>query len=160
MLDGKTDFADNNNHRGIPAVSLVLNWAKEPWKGPTDEFTEYEKYIPNFHLVKDLIANNRIRVLDMWYMPARLRRCFRNDLRFIVEMLSSDDHRNYDAALAAAVKIYHPLEVGYLLSVLLKDEGIERFMKELYNKKGDEEYVTMRTFFEAFRDEAQARGEG
>jgi len=159
MLDGKTDFADNNNHRGIPAISIIVNWNEEPWRGPTDEFTEYENHIPDFDLVKDFVGNNRVYILNMRNMPVWQRRYFRNDLRFIVEALSSDDHSHFDQALSAAVKIRHPLEVGYLLSRLLNDEGIERFMKSLYNMKGDEEYVTMRTFLDAYGDKRQAQGE-
>jgi len=142
--------------KGIPLISIVINWSEHPWTYPQNEHAYYVNRT-GFEEIRKYVNDYRIHVLNTHGMSDEEISRYSDDIRVVFENLRGSGVHLNDEVLDQN-KILHPRETGHLLTSLLNDRSIEDILNSAYTKRGDEEYMTMRTFVDEIREQGEAVG--
>ncbi len=145
QFDGKVQEA-------YPVISLLLHWGKSKWRASKSikDFFEKEnladevvKYIDNMHLY----------VYDMRYLPKKVRKRFRSDMRVVVDYLA--EGKLYSPTNQ---KICHVEAFLRMMHALSGDVRYQQMITEVAKQQDKEGGVTMCELLDKYENEGINKG--
>lgn len=133
-------------------VTLVLNWGKQKWHGSADlyEFLSGKEYPDR---VKRYIDNQVLHVFDMRYLPLKVRKRLKSDIRIVVDYLAEQE--NYQPTMQ---KIKHPEELMFMLQSLTGDDRFSKILEQLEDGEKGKEGITMCELLDRYWNDGVSKG--
>lgn len=133
---------DEGNNRISPVITLVLHFGMKRWLGPKDVFSTVDHDLPYGKYLDAALSNYRINVVDVAFLPEKVREQFISDFRIVVEYFSAVREGRLEEIRFNKQKIRHVEEILDFFRIFSKDKRFEECKPVILEeaKKGD---VTM-----------------
>lgn len=133
---------DEGNSRISPVITLVLHFGMKRWLGPKDVFSTVDHDLPYGKYLDAALSNYRINVVDVAFLPEKVRGQFISDFRIVVEYFSAVREGRLEEIRFNKQKIRHVEEILDFFRIFSKDKRFEECKPVILEeaKKGD---VTM-----------------
>jgi len=108
-----------------PVFTVVLNFGMKPWNGPKDVISALDPEHPYARFYKTSVSNPTIHVVDVAFLPKKVRRQFTSDFRIIADYFSAVREKREQELRYNQQEIRHVEEILDFFKVFAKDKRFE-----------------------------------
>ena len=137
----------------FPVIEFVLHWGSARWKDDRDTWGLFE----GWHFPKEkwkYVDKMKLHLFEMRYLPERVRKLFKSDMRIVVDYLAEGDSYRTDR------KTKHKAALIKMLKALsgekVTDEDVRSWLEECQIKEEDE--VTVCELFDQYERRGIVKG--
>ena len=137
----------------FPVIEFVLHWGSARWEDNRDTWSLFE----GWHFPKEkweYVDKMKLHLFEMRYLPERVRKLFKSDMRIVVDYLAEGDGYRSDRKIvhkAALIKI-----IKALSGEKATDEEVNNWLEECQIKEEDE--VTVCELFDQYERKGKTQG--
>ena len=123
-----------------PVITLVLHFGLTRWKEPKDIWSAVRKDVPYRDYLKKNLPNFRIKVIDVAFLPKKVRELFTSDFRIVADYFSAVRKKRPEEIRYDQRTIRHVAEILDFFATFGKDKRFQVCKPKLVEqaKKGEE----------------------
>lgn len=152
---------DSDDKKRYPVFSVVLYFGMKPWSAPRNLYEAlnvksdlpYQKYLP------ELIANLKLNVIEVAYLPKEVREQFTSDFRIVVDYFSSVREGREEEFIGDTRTFRHVEEMLEFFRIFSGDQRYQEIERPILEMVEKGELISMCTLMDTAINKGWREGE-
>lgn len=145
-------YREQYDRKGVfPFISILLYWGKRRWNAPQNLIQLFGCEIPDKS--RKFMDTINLHVYEMAHLPKKVRKCFRSDMRIVVDYLAEGK-----AYIPSQQKILHLEALLLMLKALTGDDRYREIIPDVQKIEKERGGISMCELIDKYENRGVARG--